>query len=87
MTAKKLEWGELWEAMDADPEAWVPTTEAMYWDMLECLPPTDQKPNSFLVGEPKSHNAGEAVYACFKISGGEVFAKHMTVRQYQGGAA
>jgi hypothetical protein len=31
---KPLEWKELWDAMDANPNEWIPTTEAMYWEML-----------------------------------------------------
>lgn len=88
MTEQKLEWSELWAAMDASPEDWIPTTEAMYWHMLECVPPRAHKSSSFLVGEAKTHNSeGKAVHACFKKIGSEVFAKHMTVEQYQGGAA
>jgi hypothetical protein len=38
----------------------------------------------FLVGEADSHNsAGEAVYACFKRVGSSVFARYLTVSQYQ----
>ena len=88
MTAAPLELSALWTAMDAAPEAWIPTTEAMYWEMLESVPPRAQKSCSFLVGEPKTHtDEGKAVHACFKKVGNAYFAKHMTVAQYQGGAA
>ena len=34
MSAQKLEWQALWDAMEAAPEAWVPTTEKMYWEEI-----------------------------------------------------
>ena len=34
---KPLEWKELWDAMDANPEQWIPTTKNMYWEMLILL--------------------------------------------------
>lgn len=78
-----LEWSDLWAAMDASPDAWVHTTEAMYWQMLEFLPPRADAGNRFLVGEPKTHNAeGKAVHACFWERDGSYFAKHMTVEQF-----
>ena len=46
-----LEWSPLWEAMKADKSAWIPTTESMYWEMLECLPPRAMRNGAFLVGE------------------------------------
>ena len=36
---KPLEWKELWDAMEANPSEWIPTTEAMYWEMLGVVPP------------------------------------------------
>ena len=32
-------WDALWDAMKAAPGEWIETTEKMYWDMLEVLPP------------------------------------------------
>ena len=88
MMIEKLVWVPLWDAMKSNPEAWVPTTEGMYWDMLECLPPRAQSGGRFLVGEPERHNEqGEAVHACFKQVGNEFFAKYMTVKQFYGVAA
>ena len=80
-----LEWSDLWAAMDAQPTEWIETTEAMYWQMLECLPPREQDGARFLVGEPKTHNAeGKAVHACFwEKADGRYFAKHMTVEQFR----
>lgn len=83
-----LEWSALWAAMDAAPEAWIPTTEGMYWEMLECVPPRAHAGGAFLVGEPLRHNAeGKAVHACFKQSGKAFFARNLTVEQFRGGAA
>jgi len=81
--AQKLEWQPLWDAMDASPELWIPTTEKMYWDMLECVPPRKQSRNAFLVGEPLRHNEnGEAVHACFRQLGDEFHARNLTVKQF-----
>ena len=79
MDAKKLEWAELWAAMDESPEAWIKTTEAMYWAMLECLPPRKMSQNAFLVGEPLRHNERGAVHACFLRVGGVYRAKNINV--------
>ena len=80
---KPLEWAELWDAMDANPDAWIPTTEAMYWEMLEVLPPRKMVGENFLVGEPSRHNAkGEAVYSCFTKFGDTYKAKNLTVNQF-----
>lgn len=51
MSAHKLEWQALWDAMEAAPDAWIPTTENMWWQMLEVLPPRAQTRGAFLVGE------------------------------------
>jgi hypothetical protein len=83
MSAHKLEWQALWDAMTAAPDEWVPTTEKMYWEMLEVLPPRAQARGAFLVGEASRHVDGVAVYSCFKQSGGEYFAKDMTVKQFK----
>jgi hypothetical protein len=78
-----VEWAQLWAAMDAAPHEWIETTEAMYWDMLECVPPRKMDQCKFLVGEPQRHNEqGEAVYACFKKYGTRIYARYRTVSQY-----
>jgi hypothetical protein len=79
MNTKKLEWAELWDAMENAPEAWIETTEAMYWAMLECLPPRKMSQNAFLVGEPLRHNERGAVHACFLRVGGVYRAKNINV--------
>jgi hypothetical protein len=82
MLIETLEWAPLWEAMDADPTAWIPTTESMYEEMRDCVPPRAMAQGAFLVGEPNSHNeAGEAVYACFASRGG-YRARYMTLREF-----
>jgi|GEM_PF-3253630 len=85
-----LEWAALWAAMDAAPNDWIETTEEMYFEMLECVPPRAMARGWFLVGEPKTHNEqGEAVHACFRMTGGTIssgtarfHAKHMTVAEF-----
>jgi hypothetical protein len=85
MKMNKLEWDELWEAMDAAPTTWIETTEGMYWAMLGVVPPQDMTNDAFLVGEPNNHNAkGEAVYACFKRAGDVVEARYMTQKEFDG---
>lgn len=81
----KLEWAPLWAAMDATPEEWIPTTEDMFYEMLECVPPRAQERRRFLAGEPLRHNEeGKAVHACFKQSGNDFFARNLTVEQFRG---
>jgi len=87
MAQEKLEWGPLWAAMDAQPEAWIPTTQAMYYEMQDCLPPRAMSSSAFLVGEPLRHVGGKAVHACFKRAGIDFFARNLTVEQFRGGAA
>jgi hypothetical protein len=78
----KLEWEALWDAMEKYPDEWISTTESMYWEMLEAVPPRAQKRGAFLVGEASHDNAeGYPVYSCFKESQG-FFAKHMTLEQF-----
>lgn len=78
-----LVWGELWDAMKASPDEWIETTEEMFFEMLEAVPPRKQGENKFLVGEAARHNEqGEAVYSCFKQVGAKFYAKDMTVAQY-----
>lgn len=80
---KPLEWSELWDAMKKNPEKWQPTTETMYYEMLEALPPQDMTAGAFLVGEPDHHNGeGAAVYACFKTAGKGYEARYLTQKQF-----
>lgn len=78
-----LEWQELWDAMEASPTDWIPTTENMYWEMLGVLPPEKMIGTNFLVGEAMRHNTqGEAVYSCFTKWGDTYKAKNMTVAEF-----
>lgn len=80
---KGYEWKDLWNAMDACPKEWQPTTREMAMEMLGALPPTAMKGEAFLVGEPKTHNKeGLPVYACFRNVGGKYEAKHMTLNEF-----
>jgi len=80
---KPLEWQELWDAMDANPQEWIPTTEAMYWQMLECLPPRKMIGQNFLVGEVNDHTEdGQGIYACFTKFGDTYKVKHLTVAEF-----
>jgi hypothetical protein len=80
---KTLEWSDLWAAMDAQPEAWIPTTESMYWEMLCVLPPRKMAGDNFMVGEPLRHNSkGEAVYSCFTKFGDTYKARNLTLTQF-----
>lgn len=84
MNAKLLEWQELWDAMDASPEAWIPTTEKMFWEMLEVLPPRAMRGGAFLVGEPLRDNGqGETLYSCFCRTGDNFRARNLTVKQFK----
>ncbi len=81
---KALEWQALWDAMEAEPNEWIPTTEHMFWEMLEVLPPRAQTGRAFLVGEPlRSNSEGYPVYACFKRMGNEYHAKNMTLKEFK----
>jgi hypothetical protein len=84
MSNTTLEWQALWDAMKETPSAWIETTECMYWEMLEVLPPEKMIGANFLVGEADHHNAqGEAVYACFKKVGSKYFARYLSIDQFQ----
>ena len=79
-----LEWQPLWDAMEANPTDWIPTTEKMYWQMLEAVPPRAHSNGAFLVGEASHSNAeGRTMYACFKQSGGQFYAKYLTIDQFK----
>jgi len=84
-TTTPLEWDDLWAAMDAQPAEWIETTEAMYWQMLEVVPPRLQSPSRFLVGEALRHDSeGNAVHSCFwERSDGRYFAQNQTVQQFR----
>jgi hypothetical protein len=83
MNDTKLEWQALWDAMDANPDQWIETTEKMYWEMLEVLPPRSMKGVNFLVGEADHHNSeGYPVYSCFTKFGDIYKAKKLSYKQF-----
>ena len=83
MSNKALEWEALWAAMDATPDAWIPTTENMYWEMLGAVPPIKMLGTNFLVGEAlRSNSQGEEVYSCFSKFGDTYKAKNLTVAEF-----
>ena len=78
-----LEWRDLFDTMDAYPSEWIETTEDMYFEMLECLPPRAMAKGAFMVGEPLRHGPdGAAIHACFKQKAGRFFAKNLTLAQF-----
>ena len=84
MSTQPLEWQALWDAMESQPEKWIETTEHMYWEMLEVLPPRDMRYDAFLVGEPLRDNGqGETLYACFCKTGDKFRARNLTLRQFR----
>jgi len=85
MNTQKLEWQPLWDAMEKNPSEWIETTEKMYWEMLEVLPPIAQtRRGAFLVGEAvRDDEQGRAVYACFKKSGEQFYARNLTLEQFR----
>ena len=79
-----LEWQPLWDAMEANPTEWIPTTEKMYWQMLEAVPPRAHSNGAFLVGEASHSNAeGRTMYAGFRKTGGQFYAKYLTIDQFK----
>ena len=77
-----LEWADLWAAMEKEPNRWFPTTEHMFVEMRDCVPPEDMGYGGFIVGEAHHHENGEAVYACF-VSRHGYQARYMTAREFK----
>jgi hypothetical protein len=49
------DWREAASARQLTPITWSEVSEALYEQMLECLPPAFYKGGAFLVGEPADH--------------------------------
>jgi hypothetical protein len=82
-TTTPLVWKPLWDAMRSTPGAWIPTTEEMYWDMLEALPPLRMAKGMFLMSEADHTDVdGHEVYACFSRKSDEYFARYMTEQEF-----
>ena len=83
-----FEYSALFQIMDAHPRQWVPTTEKMYYDMLEVLPPVKSRSDGgwtgFLMGEPVNHDAwGDAIYSAYICVDGKFYAQNMTVKEFK----
>lgn len=69
------------------PVEWLPTTEARFYEMLECLPPAMWTATGFLVGEPYDHDAlsGRPRYQAFRQRGNvfEVANRPMTREEFR----
>ena len=83
-----FEYSALFQIMDANPRQWAPTTEKMYYDMLEVLPPvklrTDGGWTGFLMGEPVTHDTqGDAIYGAYICLDGKFYAQNMTVKTFK----
>lgn len=75
-----LEGQELWDFMKLKcfEMMYLPTTEAMYYEMLNVLPPARQCGSAFAVGE-ESHSG---MHACFIEKYNKYFAKYMTLKRF-----
>jgi hypothetical protein len=52
--------------------------------MLEAVPPRAHSNGAFLVGEASHSNAeGRNMYACFRKTGGQFYAKYLTIEQFK----
>lgn len=84
-----LEWQPLWDAMmshyDAGSSDWTLTTESMFDEMLNVLPPIEMGNGAFLMCEANHHNSdGWPVYAAFRVRSGNMFeARYMTQKEYR----
>ena len=83
-----FEYSALFEIMDAHPRQWVPTTEKMFHDMLEVLPPVAycnvKNWTGFLMGEPVTHDThGDAIYSAYICVDGKFYAQNMTVKEFK----
>ncbi len=58
--------------------------EEAFWHFLECVPPRRQGTNSYVSGEPYTHNSkNQPVYLCGIQRGEKYFAQYGTVQQYE----
>ena len=80
----KLEWDELWAAMDAAPSTWHETSDDMFYYMFDEGLPLATGLGAFLVGEPAyTTKGGENVYACFRAAYGAFMARYMTLAEFK----
>ena len=82
---------DLWDAMRAAYEAgngqWVETTERVYDEQLNVLPPRAWIGPSFAVGEEYCHNEyGLAVWPTFTHRDGRYFGRYATLTDFRADA-
>lgn len=83
-----FEYSALFQLMDATPRQWVPTTEKMFYDMLEAIPPVAygkaENWTGFLMGEPVTHDTqGDAIYSAYIRVDDNFYAQNMTVKDFK----
>lgn len=78
---KPLEWRDLWDELNrknvSGDDSWTLTTEDMYYEMLNSVPPRDYFTGGFAAGEPVRHSRNGALYHAFKVEGNKYYAKLM----------
>jgi hypothetical protein len=84
-----VEWCTARGAEQSTPIEWAETTQALYHEMMDVLPPVIVKNCAFLVGEPMDHLAstGEPRFEAFRYRAGghyEVANRPLTVAEFRG---
>jgi len=75
-------WDEMRRRFDAGDRSWIPTTEEMYHEMLNVLPPAYWRGGVFAVGEPWRHTGdNRPIFACFRASHGAHSARYATLAE------
>jgi hypothetical protein len=83
LNTRPLEWQELWDAMDAHPDKWVPTTNHMWCKMRDSTPPQAYADGVFLCSEPvRGDEEGNNLYPCFAGIGRRYYARFMTREEF-----
>lgn len=75
-----------WFAKPEGDNHWTPTTEYMWNNQLNSLPPRATGGGAFLVGEAWNHTSGavnEAIYACFACINGKFYARYLTLKMFR----
>ena len=88
-----LEWSALWNAVEVENNAalaenreprLIPTTETMFHEMLNVVPPAAMSSGQFLVGETVYHDAnGADVYRAFFQYGKRYGSRLATLREFR----
>ena len=83
------QWAALWSAMQANYNAksgeWTETTEHMFHEMLNAVPPRATKRGAFLNGEEWTHDEdGNGIFSAFReLPGNRYAAKYMTLAEFK----